>query len=230
VLELVLRDNRVCTIHAHTFANLTGLVHFDLSRNEMTCVSPELFPPLSDLVLLKLSCNKIRTLDMDSFAGPLVKLTSINLQYNDLRTMPGHVFANLEQLTELVLHDNEIEWLPVNAFAGLFHLTKLLLNNNRISTLLPGTFNDLTNLAILNFFNRLKCLLNGVFDGLCSVQELHLYKNQIDSVEAGAFVGLDKPESLHLNTNKLRATPDGVFAIASRSLCSTQPVDQVVSE
>ena len=59
--------------------------------------------------------------------GGLTALDSLNLGFNDLRTLPADIFDGLASLEYLNLGHNELVLLPNRVFVGLTSLTTLLL-------------------------------------------------------------------------------------------------------
>ena len=62
--------------------------------------------------------------------GGLTALDSLNLGFNDLRTLPADIFDGLASLEYLNLGHNELVLLPNRVFVGLTSLTTLLLGGN----------------------------------------------------------------------------------------------------
>ena len=82
------------------------------------------------------------------FAG-LTGLTLLNLQSNELTTLPADIFSGLSALTSLRLNNNQLSTLPSGIFSGLTSLTTLNLSNNPLPASLPGSlFADVPRNAI----------------------------------------------------------------------------------
>ena len=91
-----------------------------------------MFAGLDRLRTLQLDGNDLRTLPAGVFAG-LDHLHTLGLTDNRLTTLPSRVFAGLDRLRTLQLDGNDLRMLPAGVFAGLDHLHTLLLDGN------PGT-------------------------------------------------------------------------------------------
>ncbi len=76
------------------------------------------------------------------FAG-LTGLTSLNLDFNEITTLPANIFSGLSALETLRLDDNQLSTLPSGIFAGLTSLTTLNLSGNPLTSLPTGIFDDL---------------------------------------------------------------------------------------
>ena len=83
------------------------------------------------------------------FAG-LTGLTNLNLDSNQLTTLPADIFSGLSALTSLRLDNNQLSSLPTGIFAGLTSLTTLNLSGNSLPTSLPASlFSDVPSTATI---------------------------------------------------------------------------------
>ena len=106
------------------------------------------FAGLTGLTLLNLQSNELTTLPADIFSG-LSALTILDLRLNEITTLPADIFSGLSALTELRLGNNQLSTLPTGLFAGLTALTELNLSNNPLPTSLPASlFADVSRNAI----------------------------------------------------------------------------------
>nr|AIY70100.1 variable lymphocyte receptor C [Petromyzon marinus] len=136
----------------------------------------------------------------------------LQLNYNQLTSIPDKAFHGLARLTYLSLNDNKLQSLPVGVFDQLKDLNELHLNINQLKSLPPGVFDKLTKLTVLYLNNnQLQSIPKGAFDKLTRLEKLYLDRNQLQSIPKGAFDKLTKLERLQLNDNKLQSVPDGVF-------------------
>ena len=104
-------------------------------------------------------------------------LTTLNLGYNNLASLPNGVFDNLA------------------------NLQSLLLSSNRLTSLQADIFDQLTNLRILNMqSNMIAILPQNLFDELQSLTQLFLYSTHLQQVLPSYFAGqnLDMLQQLHL--------------------------------
>ena len=73
-----------------------------------------------------------------------------------------------------------------------------------ISTFRADVFNGLDSLQQLHLWeNKISMLPEGIFSRLNNLQELHLYQNEISTLPMGIFSGLDKLRNLGLHSNNL---------------------------
>nr|AIO08272.1 variable lymphocyte receptor C [Petromyzon marinus] len=126
----------------------------------------------------------------------------LELQYNQLTSIPGMAFHSLTRLTYLSLYDNKLTSLPVGVFDQLENLQDLRLGENQLKSLPPGVFDKLTKLTVLYLNNnQLQSIPAGVFDKLTNLDRLDLDTNQLQSVPDGAFDSLTKLETTTLSSN-----------------------------
>nr|AGJ51098.1 variable lymphocyte receptor C [Petromyzon marinus] len=126
----------------------------------------------------------------------------LELQYNQLTSIPDKSFHGLARLTYLGLSNNKLPFLPVGVFDKLENLQDLRLNDNQLKSLPPRVFDRLTKLTDLSLRdNQLQSVPDGVFDKLGSLERLQLNNNKLQSVPDGAFDSLTKVEILQLHNN-----------------------------
>ena len=101
------------------------LTHLDASHSS-----------ISDLTGLKFATN----------------LTSLNLYYHKITTLPSGVFEGLSKVTSLNLKSKLLTTIKAGAFDGLSSLTTLDLSQMPLATIEGGAFNGLTNLQSLNLY------------------------------------------------------------------------------
>nr|AIO08258.1 variable lymphocyte receptor C [Petromyzon marinus] len=134
---------------------------------------------------------------------------TVDCSSKTLATVPTGIPASTERLQ---LNYNQLTSIPVNAFKALTQLTYLSLQNNNLQSLPVGVFDQLKNLNELRLdFNKLKSLPPGVFDRLSKLTWLNLGGNQLQSIPSGAFDKLTNLQTLNLFQNELQSVPDGAF-------------------
>ena len=95
-----------------------------------------------------LSSLRGSNLKSGDFAG-LTGLTRLDLDFNEITSLPADIFSGLSALTELRLDDNQLSTLPSGVFAGLTSLTTLNLSGNSLPASLPASlFADVPQNAI----------------------------------------------------------------------------------
>nr|AGD98752.1 variable lymphocyte receptor C [Lampetra planeri] len=136
----------------------------------------------------------------------------LELQYNQLTSIPDKAFHGLARLTYLGLSNNQLQSLPVGVFDQLKNLNELRLSSNKLKSLPPAVFDSLTQLTWLDLReNQLQSIPEKVFDKLTQLQQLYLNNNQLPSIPAGVFDKLTNLDRLDLDRNQLQSVPDGAF-------------------
>jgi hypothetical protein len=93
--------------------------------------------------------ERIRSIDLQSSA-----ITSLNLAYNRIRTLPAEAFAGLKAVQLLRLQSNQLTSLTRAMFAGCNQLRELHLANNLITIVEDGTFAQLPHLRTVHMQNN----------------------------------------------------------------------------
>ncbi len=149
----------------------------------------------------------IKSLQPDDFSD-LTALETLELDGNELGSLPDNVFSGLTVLNTLYLNGNELTSLPAGVFSGLTALQALQLHENELTSLPAGVFSGLTALQVLQLQeNELGSLPAGVFSGLTALDELRLDYNGLSSLPAGVFSGLTALETLYLDGNAVDPLP-----------------------
>ncbi|XP_028970419.2 leucine-rich repeat and transmembrane domain-containing protein 2 isoform X2 [Esox lucius] len=126
---LLLPNNRLSTLGAGAFSNLTALERLDLSNNYLDNLPPGLFRDLGNLAELTLHNNSLTALDRDLFQG-LVELRKLDVSLNGLSEVPLGLLDELRSLTWLSLAGNRLHALERAAFEPLANLQYLQLGAN----------------------------------------------------------------------------------------------------
>ena len=172
------------------------------------------FSGLINLTELDLDRNELTSLPTRVFSG-LSSLNVLDLDRNELIGLPDRVFSGLSSLTELDLGGNELTSLPVGVFSGLSSLTELHLDGNALTSLPVGVFSGLSSLTALDLGNNyLMSLSTGMFNGLnrSSLTDLDLGSNGLTSLPVGVFSGWSNLTDLNLGGNRFTSLPAGVFS------------------
>ena len=182
------------------------------------------FSGLSSLEGLQLQHNDLTTLPPGLFHG-LSSLKTLALRGNRL-TLPAGIFSGLTVLETLTLSLHYNDPIPlVDLFSGITSLQSLTLYVSDRSTLPDDLFSGLSTLESLKLrFNGLTTLPAGVFAELLSLESLNLAFNRLTKLPAGTFSGLSSLKRLDLSDNRLTTLPAGIFTELS-SLESLDLID-----
>lgn len=164
---------------------------------------------------LILSDNRINDISYLAFWGQEITLTSLDLSFNRLNTVPEPALRPLRELKFLILSCNNISKIRNKDFVSLLKLEVLILNSNPIRIIERNGFEGLRNLVILNLNclsleNGLKSIPN---KHIINVTELSLMENGLKEVPKhyfGNFVSLTR---LNLAYNNISSLPFVCFSV-----------------
>ncbi len=204
IIRLTLSYRTLSSLQNGDFAGLTAMSTLDLNNNSLTALPADVFDGLSSLRTLNLQSNSLATLPEDVFDGPS-GLQVLNLWDNSLTTLPADVLDGLSGLKTLNLYNNSLNSLPEGVLDGLSPLEGLRLDNNSLDSQNEGD-DDCTALRATDRMhqNSLEWLAPGLFGGLSGLEDLDLDENSsLACIHAGQFDGLSSLEILHLQSTKL---------------------------
>ncbi|XP_028329077.1 carboxypeptidase N subunit 2 [Gouania willdenowi] len=167
------------------------------------------------------------------------QLTKLIFLSNALRSINSQSFEHLIELQELEISGNpSLEHLYLGTFSKQGNLSKLLLNFNRLKTVLPGMFEPLKQLDVLQMKNNIiSDLPSFIFSNCHKLRVLDLSQNQLQEMKTETFSGLVGLEvlkmshnllsnlthetfcafphltELHLDSNKIAQLNDGIFSV-----------------
>ncbi|XP_057712122.1 leucine-rich repeat and transmembrane domain-containing protein 2 [Corythoichthys intestinalis] len=127
--SLLLANNKLASLGASAFANLSSLEELDLSNNYLDNLPAGLFRDMSNLTKLSLHNNSLTAMDRDLFQG-LGGLQSLDLSVNGLASVPLGLLDEPKGLRWLSLTGNRLVGLERAAFEPLAHLQHLELGHN----------------------------------------------------------------------------------------------------
>ncbi|XP_035474572.1 leucine-rich repeat and transmembrane domain-containing protein 2 [Scophthalmus maximus] len=127
--SFLLANNKLASLGASAFANLSFLEELDLSNNYLDNLPAGLFRDMSNLTRLTLHNNSLTAMDRELFQG-LGGLQSLDLSLNGLSFVPLGLLDELQGLRWLSLAGNRLHGLERAAFEPLANLQHLELGNN----------------------------------------------------------------------------------------------------
>ena len=169
---------------------------FDLSHNNLTSVSAEIFlaGQTSDLTLP-------------------IPVKALDASYNAIQVLLDVSFENYTSLQALCLAHNNILNVSEGMFVGLESLISLDLSHNRISALSASVFSSLVSLRSLDLSHNQLQVVNNL-PALSSLRHLSLQYNQLRLVEAEnstLLPAMPNLSYLDLSNNPLGTTQAGMF-------------------
>ncbi|XP_029378199.1 leucine-rich repeat-containing G-protein coupled receptor 4-like, partial [Echeneis naucrates] len=161
-------------------------------------------------------------IDRGAFSG-LRRLTLLNLQNNQLRTVPPEALQNLENLRSLHLDANLIRRPSSSSFKGLGSLHHLRLDDNRLTEVPVLALRPLIRLRALTLaLNGISSVPDRAFATLRCLLVLHLHDNQIQSLGPRSFRGLEDLETLDLSSNWIKTFPEAIRDLISLRVLNLQ--------
>ncbi|XP_044004102.1 uncharacterized protein LOC122849466 [Aphidius gifuensis] len=136
----------------------------------------------------------------------------INLQFENLASIPEDIFTGCENVKKLLLSQNRLSYLESGTFNNLSNLKDLSIYQNHLLSLPKDIFTGLKNLTDLNLaYNRLDYLESGTFNNLSNLQVLYICFNNLTALSSDMFNGLEKLKVLYISSNKLNSLQPGTF-------------------
>ncbi|CAK9302932.1 unnamed protein product [Gordionus sp. m RMFG-2023] len=204
--HLTMRYNNIGMLQGDPFFGFTNLEYLAINNGKLWNISGDAFMSLAPkLRILDLQINNLKTIPTSSLA-PLTHLRVLDLSYNLLSHISGRALWGLSNLRALHLEANEIAKIDKDAFVGLEEtLQELELQNNQIKIIPKDAFNYLRALKKLDLARNLIELLTPqkAFSSLRSLQTLNLGHNHIKLIDGEAFVGLNNLRVLFLHDNHI---------------------------
>lgn len=196
---------------------------FDVSFNQLSTLSKDLFCPLSNEVRqLNISHNLLENFDcigLISQAGQLClgELKVLDMSYNLIKHLPATGVATLRNLEILNLSNNLIESLDELSLSSLFKLTKLDLSSNRIQQLALRTFHKSISMKVLNLqSNQLQTSINEqLLAGMISLEVLNLSYNNISHIVDSPFFDKTNLTRVDLRHNLLTSLKQDALKVSS---------------
>ncbi|XP_068721591.1 uncharacterized protein [Montipora capricornis] len=164
--QLNLADNKIQSVHDEFLKGVTIRGRIKLGNNKLV-----LFPSKAlqsqNPFFLELQNNEIPSIP-DGWLDSFPNLRELYLQDNSITFLKANTFSKLKNLVKLYLHDNEIEFVPT--FPELGRLSDLRLQNNKIENLGKDCFSNLPSLMYLDLSgtNQLACDCN-VYNSIVAV-------------------------------------------------------------
>ncbi|KAM9772034.1 wu:fc23c09 isoform X2 [Syngnathus typhle] len=205
--ELRLDNNRVRVMSESCWTRCPGLLVLSLSNNSLGNESGSLpdavFSPLHYLRTLNLDHNQLTTVPH----GLPLSIKELYLRGNLIEHFSSKAFNGKSQLVILDLSANRLsnKGLPTDALVKATHLESLNLEGNRLKKVprhLPSSIKTL-NLE----GNVISAIRRVAFNSLKNLEHLGLARNKISKVVPGAFLSLPALHQLDLCHNVLRQVP-----------------------
>lgn len=201
-----------------TMNGLKQLTTLNLTESNIRVIPDGFYCPLSNLQVLNLSRNRIRSTENLGFSdecSALKEINTLDLSWNELRVIPKNwSVTKLRRLQNLFLQYNNISELNSDILNGLSALRILNLSANKIAQIPSNFFSgskELSEIYLQN--NELFELPNRVFHQLGQLLVLDLSENQLTShnINNETFAGLIRLVVLNLSHNALTRIDSKIF-------------------
>ncbi|CAK1555171.1 unnamed protein product [Leptosia nina] len=226
-------------IASESFTAVRQLEKLDLSFNNIWSFPENLFCPLTNLVYLNVSSNRLQDVSdlgfreramhqalISDHEGPppsasiphascSLDIEVLDASYNHFVLMPENGFHALRRLKELHIHDNEISMVADKALSGLKQLQIIDISNNKIVALPQDLFKDcrpvIKEIYLQN--NSISVLSPTLFANLDQLLALDLSNNHLTStwINENTFAGLIRMVLLNLSNNRLSKLDPKIF-------------------
>ncbi|XP_072016242.1 uncharacterized protein [Amphiura filiformis] len=179
----------------------------DCSNRKLTSI-----PPLKDHTVktLNLSYNELKTVNGKSFIH-LTSLQELYLSYNELETVNGKSFIHLTSLQELYLSLNSLSNINFDTSLSLLVLD---LSFNKILNIFNDTFTGLNKLEMLDLSYQNSLMLHGSpFYSTTSLKKLDIVNSGLSGLPPSVFSGLHELQELDISYNSIsNLLPATLFA------------------
>ncbi|KAI5607584.1 extracellular matrix protein 2, partial [Silurus asotus] len=164
---------------------------------------------ISDVIV---SCENAKLTSIPPLSIP--ELKSLNLQGNEITTIPTEAFNGVLNLEWIDLGKNKIlsSGIDPQAFSKLKSLTRLYMDGNLLQHILPGLPHTLEEFKINE--NNLQEIDEGSFEGLSNLVTLEMEGNLLSeaNVTPQSFTPLKQLTYLRMGRNHFRTIPQGLPA------------------
>jgi Leucine-rich repeat (LRR) protein len=189
--EIKLDNNKIKSL-GFLNAGLSDLNYLSIRKNQIEEISANDLKDCSSLEIFYLGDNKISSIPTGVFSST-PNIREIQLDGNNIETLPENVFNKIEALEVLWLQNNLLTYEGiVHSLQKLPNLTHLILNENQIEKIVAPLFSEMSNLQyLLLSSNKIQLIDSNVLMSLLNLKELWLNDNPLDELIAGIFFSKD---------------------------------------
>ncbi|GAB1600118.1 toll-like receptor 4 [Argonauta hians] len=179
--NLSLIENKIHNISENVFQSLGNLTKLVIKQNEMEkLLDPQIFVHLNSIEFLDLSNNAIREISKRALENNESKLKFFNISHNKITEDHLKHFKNLSELEILILDNNQITSLGGNIFQNMNQLKTLSVKYNQLTKLHKTHLSGLNNLEKLVLNNNLLLIESSAMEALPHLETLYLENQQLN--------------------------------------------------
>ena len=195
-------ENRITDLSNCT---LNGSIeHFHWTNKSLSRVNANLFVNIQGLKYIDLNSNNLRSIPQQLFRNQ-ARLTHVFLAKNLLEDIPEELFQSLSSLQIVDLSDNSLTNISSQLFQSLPSLKNIDLSGNSIAGIPEGLFNNLKSLKKVYLSGNMLTVMNSrMFRKLPALEEINLAANQLNYIADNAISAkLHSLKLIDLSKNKL---------------------------
>ncbi|PRP85669.1 hypothetical protein PROFUN_06503 [Planoprotostelium fungivorum] len=188
---------------------LINLTSIDLSENELNGPIPDTIGQLSSLSTLRLGRNRLIGPIPDTI-GRLSLLLDVWLPNNQLNHSIPSGLCRLTSLEKVNLGSNRLSGCIPDCIGNLISVNSLDLSSNLLNGSIPDSIGTLYSLSSISFggnsWDRYPLPIPSTIGNILSLQDLHLYQNQLTGNIPESIGKLTSLTTLWLHENRLSGT------------------------
>ena len=218
---LRVKDCGIQVLEQNAFQNLPKIEEVHMQENDLTVIVNGVFNylPIRELWLQQ---NEITTIQSGAFDN-MPALEIIRLNRNMLSRWDSRWFVNTPKLRIVQFRRNKVTELPAKAFINIktshevngeeYVDTQIFLSSNNISFLHPEALDGIDSLHELCLRkNNLREVDWKVFSHMTELHKLNLDKNSLSKIESEAFENMSEMLELNLSRNLFECVPYDVVS------------------
>jgi len=221
---LILDDNMIGRLYNNSFRNFEIVNRTQINGNWIKEIDGNAFEgvKIRDLSIVESTVSKINA---SAFAGLEGTLQTLDLQFNDLKTLPKGMFDKFDLLRTIWLGNNPLSFDAVEVMNSL----RLTLDSLYLNGEFMGTIKELK--SIRNLRSMGLCGMDGDvsaddFEGFGpALEHLNLQKNNLKSVSANAFKHIPGIKYLDMSENQIDKIAGTAFDDIATSLADLKIVN-----
>ncbi|EGD77334.1 TKL protein kinase [Salpingoeca rosetta] len=213
--ELKVNGNLITQLNTRLLdPDLGYLSQLDVSNNPLRVVAANAFAHAPKLILLTISHATIDHLPATLF-DPLTTVMNLDLSFNRISSPPPNVFSRLSQLITLNLEGNGLTEVHPALLRNTTRLRALILSSNKLTSLPPGVFATVPRLnAVHMSHNRLTSFDERVLGTLTQGFRFHMRDNRLTTFHITSTTVFD----IDIGDNPFVRVPDISFIPGLSSL------------